>query len=456
MKRVLLFLTIVLLSSATAFGQTSKRELVDKIVAMVGEEYVLLSEIEDQYLSAKEQRSNVPADYRCMLLDNSVVTKILLNQAKLDSILVKDEEVETQLNARFERIMEMMGGKVEQFIAYYGQTPDEMKNQIRDDMKNQLTSDKMRNQLIKEVTVTPNDVKVFFAKIPKDSLPYFNQEVEVSEIVMKPKVNAEERKKALDKITDIRKRIVEGKEDFAALAKKYSQDPGSGREGGDLGTAKRGKFVPEFEAAAYKLEEKEITEPVETDFGFHIIQLLERKGNAVHTRHILIKPDITSYDMASTSNKLDSIRKILVKDSMSFSYAVKTFGDKNVQSYHNDGRITNPASGNNVFDTKELEPDIYFAIDTMKIGGYSKPIEITNAQGERAFKIVRLLSKTTPHKANLALDYNKIMLASLEQKKQEHLVKWLKEKASNTFIQLDNKYSGGCPALSKWKGKVRP
>ena len=450
MKKLLL--VVACMAGLLTGAQGQKKELMDKIVATVGDEYILLSDIEEQYSASKDQKAVLPENYKCTIVDNALVSKLLVNQAKIDSVLVKDEEVEAQLAIRFERIMEAMGGSRDQFEAYYGQSPEEMKKQIREDMQSQLVADKMRNKIIADVSITPKEVKAFFDKIPKDSLPYFNQEVEISEVVYKPKVNILERQKALDKITDLRKRIVDGKEDFAALAKKNSADLGSGAQGGDLGWAKRGKFVAEFEAAAYKLDAKEITQPIETDFGFHIIQLLERRGNTIHARHILIRPEITLEDLNLAKHILDSIRALVIKDSMKFSYAVKAYGDKNQQSFNNDGRLTNPASGNSIFETKDLDPDIYFVVDTMKVGGVSKPIEITGPTGDKLYRLVRLLSKTSPHKANLGQDYSKIQVAALDQKKNEYLIKWLTDHASNTFINIDPIY-GSCASLSKWKGK---
>ena len=253
MKKILLFVALTLSSFAS---QAQTRELMDKVVARVGDEYILLSEVEEQLAAAKEQRANLPANYKCMIVDQILVNKLLVNQAKIDSLYPKEEEVEAQLNSRFERILEYMNGNVDQFVAYYGQSPDAMKAQMRDDMKDQLMSEKMRAKVLSDVSVTPSEVRAFFNAIPKDSLPYFNQEVELAEIILKPKANDVQKRLAREKLQGIRDQIVNGKVPFEDLAKKFSEDPGSGREGGDLGWAKRGKFVPEFEATAYKLKFK--------------------------------------------------------------------------------------------------------------------------------------------------------------------------------------------------------
>lgn len=454
MKKIILCILALLFLQISV--QAQQKELIDKVISTVGDEYILRSDVEEGYAVAKDRAGdNLPPNYRCMVLDQLMTGKLLVNQAKIDSLYPKDEEVETQLTARIEQILGYMGGSREQFISYYSKTPEEVKEEMRDDMRDQLMSEKMRSKILSEVTITPSEVKSFFAKIPKDSLPYFNQEVEIAEIVYKAKANDAEKAKAKAMLEDLRYRILEKKEDFAALAKKYSQDPGSGREGGDLGWAKRGKFVPEFEAEAYKLEENGMSPVFESDFGFHILQLLQRRGNSIHTRHILIKPQVTSYDMEKAKILMDSVRREISRDSLRFSDAVKQFSDKNSQSYHNDGRITNQQSGTNAFETRDLDPQIYFAIDTMKaINSITQPIELATAAGEKGYRLIKLLSRTTPHKADLRLDYNKIQQAALEQKKTTALISWIAEKVQNTFVRIDKIYEG-CPTLDKWKNSKK-
>lgn len=450
MKRYFLLLSVCLVAFNTLMAQAPKRELVDKVVARVGDEYILLSDVEEQYSATKDSRGSVPENFRCLALDQILVGKLLVNQAKIDSLYPKDEEVDQQLNARVDKILDYMGGNVEQFIAYYNITPEVMKAQMRDDMKDQIMGDKMRAKTLEGLATTPAEVKKFFDGIPKDSLPYFNQEVELAEIVRKPKPNETQKTISRERLEKIRDEIVNGKKDFAELAKKFSQDPGSGKEGGDLGWAKRGKFVPEFEAQAFKLDEGQISPVFQTEFGFHLMQLIERRGNAVHARHILIRSELVDEDYVSAKSVLDSVRKEIIKDSLTFSVAVKQFGEKNTQSYHNDGRLANPANGTNTFETRELDPDTYFAIDSMKVGGISAPIEVTTPSGEKYYRCVKLISKTTPHKASLTTDYNKIQAAALDQKKNKSLVNWIERKNQATFVAIDKMYDG-CVNLNKWR-----
>lgn len=430
-------------------------EVIDKVVATVGGELVLLSEVEEQYALMEAQQGVVPEGLRCNIMDQLMANKLLLNQAKLDSIQVSEEEVEAQLDARIERILGFMNNDVTQFEAYYGQTVNQVKEQFREDLRSQILIDRMRGQVMQSVSVTPSEVKKFFNSIPQDSLPYFNSEVEIGEVVYKPMINEEERQKAIGKLEEIRKAIIEEGADFAQLAAKHSDD-GSARAGGDLGWAKRGRYVPEFEAAAFKLEKDEISPVVESEFGFHIIQMLERRGNSIHLRHILIKPEITDADLELARAHLDSVRHLILSDSISFSQAVKLYSDKNVQSFNNDGRMVNPATGNTFFEIGDLEPDIYFTIDTMKVGGISAPFEFRNEVGEIFYRIVMLQSRTAPHRANLKQDYSKIQKAAIEAKKNDFITDWIEQKVDATYIAIDPMYNG-CMVLNKWKRQdIRP
>lgn len=446
--KYILSLACLLLVSASLWAQD--KTILNKIVATVGDEYIMLSDVEEQVALTKDRQGTLPEDFRCQVMDNLLLQKLLVNQAKLDSVEIKDEEVEQQLNARIDQILDYMNGDVSQFEAYYGQGIEQVKSEFREDLKNQLLSERMKAKVLDGITVTPGEIKEFFSQIPKDSLPYFNAEVEIREIVYKPKVNAEERQKALDKINSLRTRIVDGGEDFATLAQKNSDDTGSGRIGGDLGISRRGKFVADFEAAAYKLEKDEVSPVIETEFGFHIIKLIEqRRGNTIHPRHILIKPQITDDDLSLASQKLDSIRREILKDSLSFSLAVKRFSDKNTESYNNDGLLVNAASGNSIFETADLDPDVYFAVEKLKPGEITAPIKFSERDGSTAFRIIQLISRSTPHRANLQQDFSKIQTATIEQKKNGYLLKWIADKVQSTYIQIDPMYRA-CPNLDKW------
>jgi peptidyl-prolyl cis-trans isomerase SurA len=445
MNRVF-FLLVMLFLTVTSFGQ---RQVIDKVVSTVGGELVLLSDVEEQHAMAKEQRGEMPEGARCEILTSIMISKLLLNQAKLDSIEVVEDQVETQLNARIEQILSYMGGKIDQFEAYYGQSIDEVKDRFREDLRDQMLTEQMKNQIMADISVTPSEVKSFFNMIPVDSLPYFNAEVEVGEIVFKPVVNEVEKQKSIDRLTEIRRQIVEEGMEFGELAKKNSDDA-SGQVGGDLGWAKRGNYVPAFEAAAYKLDKDEVSPIVKSEFGYHLIQMLERRGNTIHVRHILIRPEITDNDLDLAQAHLDSIRHLVQSDSITFSQAVKLFSDESVQSYNNDGRMVNPLTGNTFFEIGDLDPDVYFALDTLQLKGISAPFEYSVPPADTYYRIIQLQSKTAPHKANLQQDYSKIKDAAIQSKQSEFINDWVTEKIETTFIAIDGMYDG-CPTLNGWK-----
>jgi peptidyl-prolyl cis-trans isomerase SurA len=448
------FLGIVLALGFSLSMQAQVEEIVlDKVVATIGDQIILLSQVEERYRGLDFK----PEGARCLILDQMLVEKVLLVQAELDSVVVDDSEVDVQLDARIDQIMGMMNYDRGQFIAYYNKTPEEVKESFREDLRNQLIIQRMQSTVMQGLNVTPIEVKAFYAQIPKDSLPYFNSEVEVGEIVLAPKPNAAELTAAENQLEGLRKRIADGKEDFAKLAKQYSMDPGSGRNGGDLGWAKRGSYVTEFEAAAYKLKQNEISPVIKTEYGFHIIQLIERRGNLVNLRHILIKPRITDKDKNLALNELDSIRAMVVVDSLPFSFAVARFSSDAAQSKTNAGLMINPATGTSTFEVADLEPDIYFAIDTMEVNAISAPMLYRNPQnGEELCRIIMLRSQTEPHQANLKQDYSKIQAAAISQKQATYLSDWVDARLAEMYIDIDSDYK--CEVLDKWRtnSRIRP
>ena len=427
----------------------SQSYIVDKVVAKVGSEFVLLSEVEDQYAYSLTQDPTLGEDIKCQILDNLIAQKLIIYQAKLDSVEVSDQEVEAQLDLRFDNILRQMNGDEEFFAEYYGAGVVEMKERYRDDQRQQILAERMQMKLINSVTITPEEVQQFYDRIPQDSLPYLDSEVELGELVLKPTVNDEQKAIARQKLEEIAEKIKSGEESFEAMALKHSMDPGSGARGGDLGFAKRGSYVPEFEAAVFSLKEGELSEIIETEYGFHFIKQLERRGNNVRARHILIKPDLTESDLALARAKLDSIKTLIELDSIEFSVAVKRFGNKKTESYNNNGRIKNRATGNNFFRTEELDPDVYFEIIDLEPGQISKVIQDKDFGGEIQFRILQLQSITKPHKANLQQDYDKISLYPKEGKKAEYFSTWVEEKMQETFIEVDPLYNS-CENLSEY------
>ena len=440
------FLTLLLLLLTL---QLSAQELlIDKVIGRVGTESILISDVENQYNYQLQRYPTGGDELKCEILQSIVAQKLIVHQARLDSIEVAPDQVEASLEIRINQVLRQMNGDEALFEEYYGMTVNEMRDNLRTDLENQMLAEQMQGKILNEVTITPKEVKEFFGLIPTDSIPYLNAEVELAEIVLAPIVNSEERAKALQQIVDIRKRIVEEGEAFEDLAKVYSDDPGSAARGGDLGYAKRGIYVQEFEAAAFGLDDDEISDPVETVHGFHIIKMIDRRGNDIKVKHILVKPNITQDDKDLAKAKLDSLKVELEGGKIEFRAAVKKHSIEDVPSYHNNGMIQNPNTGKPSFETAELPSDIYFAIEDLEVGDITATLEYPLPTGESYYRLIKLESKTRPHKASLETDYTKILNFAKESKKNEYFSKWLEEKLKETFVELDRQYLV-CPELDQ-------
>lgn len=451
MKKCLLRLSLVLLAVLPCtVGFTQDTIILDKIVAKIGGEVIFHSDVEQQMAMMRERKGNPGKAEQCLILESLMAQSMLVHYAKIDSVEVTEDEINAEIDARMDQILAYMNNDRKLFQEVYGQTVSEMREQVKDDMQRKLLGDKMQAEIMKNVDITPSEVLEFYNRIPKDSLPYFNAEVELAELVIFPQINDEERAKALEKINKVKDLLASG-EDFATLARKYSDD-GSARDGGDLGWTQRGSFVPEFEAAAFQLEVNQTSGIIETEFGYHILQLLERRGNSIHTRHILVRPRITDADLAKTRSKLDSIRNLVLQDSMSFPDAVHRFGDKRVQSYSNNGRMINPKTNNTFFETADVDSEIFFSIDTLNVWEITPPIEYRTPLGDYSYKIVQLQGRTSPHKANLKQDYSRIQEAAKESKRNMAFSDWVDKHIPNTYIVIDPEYKD-CPDIDKWQAQ---
>lgn len=443
-----IIITISLITTLIGTITAQQQQLVDKVVARVGSEFITLSDVEEEFQYSKSVEPNLTNDAKCGVMQSAIAQKVLIYQAKLDSVIVTDAEVESQLDLRFSSVLRQMNGDEAFFKEYYGATVREMKDRYRDDQKQKILAERMQYQLIDEVKITPAEVLDFFNQIPTDSLPYLNSEVELAEIIIEPQVNQLEREKALKEIEEVREKLLAG-EDFATLAKAHSDDTESAKRGGDLGFAKRGSYVPEFESAVFGMKLDEISDVVETEYGFHIIQQQERRGNSVKARHILVSPLKTIADEIEAKEMLDSIRTMIIDDSISFENAVKRFSLKDSPSYSNNGKLKNPSTGTNFFETKDLDPDTYFAIESLEVGEVSEIMEIKNFKQEKIYRIVKLQSKTKPHRSNLKEDYDKISYFAKESKKSQYFNSWLDEKVAETYITIDPIFNT-CPNLANW------
>lgn len=437
-----------------AFSVPAQNTLVDRVVAVVGDNIILQSDIESQYQrmasEAQNQGQTLPPDQKCIIFDNLLLDKLFLSQAQLDSITVSQEEIEAELDRRIKYFIQIFTSK-EKLEEWYGKSILELKDDFKDDIEKQLLSDKMKNKAFSSLKVSPAEVKAFFDKIPADSVPFFNSELEIGQVAMFPKVSEQEKEFARKKIEGVRKEIVEGA-DFSVKAIQYSEDPGSYLDGGNLGVVERGEMVPEFEAVIFKLKEGELSEVFESPFGFHLAIVDEKRGNKLKVRHILIKPKITNKDLNIVSDRMDSVLHQLRVDSLSWRDAVSKFSDDDASKAAG-GLLTNAKTGNTFFEKPDIDGTLILSLDQMKVGDYSEvlPYSAIDKTGEtkKGFRIIWLKSETKPHKANLEQDYSKIQSAAKAEKQQKALENWLKLHKGKNFVRIDDAMRN-CPQVDKW------
>ncbi len=446
----LLIITVVGLFAlgGSSFAQ-EQRILVDGVAGIVGDNVILHSDVELQYQQALLERAELPEEFKCALFDQMLSQKLLIVQAAIDSIVVSEEEIEDELNKRVRYFVSMIGSE-ERLEDYYGKSIIQIKDEFKRDIEEQLLANRMRQEVLSNVKVTPSEVREFFNSIPEDSLPYFNAEVEVGQIVINPSVSPELKEYARQTLEGIRKRVEDG-EDFCLMVQLYSEDPGSANDCGNLGFIRRGEMVPEFEGAAFRLEVNEVSDIVETQFGFHIIQCLEKKGDRVKARHILVRPKTTSADLANAKTRLDSIRALIITGQMTFGEAAGKFSEDE-GSKNQGGMLVNPATGNTYFEIDQLEKEDYFAIEKLSPGEVSEPQLFQTPQGLQSYRIMFLKSETAAHKASLKEDYSRIKAAATQQKEEEMLNKWMEDKAGEAYVFISDDYNG-CSLIKKWTGK---
>jgi peptidyl-prolyl cis-trans isomerase SurA len=362
----------------------------------------------------------------------------LLAKAEIDSVVVEESQIDAQLDSRLSMMVNQIGS-VEKIEEYYGKSLDEFKVEIRDDIKDQMVMSAMQRSITNDIQVTPSEVKKFFKNIPRDSLPFYSTQVQVGQIVKDPVMSREMKNNVKARLNGLRERILDG-EDFEKVAKLYSQEPAAKSTGGNLGFFKRGELAPEYEATALRLKNGEISKPIETDFGFHIIQLIDRRGNEYNTRHILIKPSFTKSDIEVASNFLDSIRTLILNDSITFEKAAKELSDDQTTS-SSGGYFLDPESGSASISVEELDPNIFFTIDTMKLGKITVPLKFSKQDGSDAIRIIYYKNRLKPHQATLDLDYQRIKQAALNKKNSEILASWFLEAKEEVYITIDEKYN---------------
>ena len=435
MKQPLILFLSLLFIASPLYPQQSE-VLIDEVVAVVGNRIILESDLETQVLQFQAQGATLGKQtLKCQVLEDLLVQKLFVNQAEVDSIEITDNQVESALDQRVRYFISQFGSQ-EKMETFYGKSVLEIKNEFRDVIKEQLMAEEVQQEIIENAKVTPSEVRSFFLSIPSDSIPLIPAEYEVGQIVRKPPVSTEELNAVRERLRQYRERIIAG-ERFQTFAALYSEDPGSASRGGELGFYNRGELFPEFEAVAFRLEKGEVSDVVKTKTGFHIIQLIERRGEMVNVRHILLRPKPSPVELEEARNFLDSIAREVRAGNLSFEDAIKHSDDPGKM---HGGLMISPYSGTPRHEAEHLEPNVFFVVDKMAVGEISSAVPFLDEEGNSAFRLLYLKVRTTPHRANLNEDYDRIKNWALENKQRNAILDWIREKNKATYINIVGRY----------------
>lgn len=420
--------------------------VIDKVIAVVGNKIIKLSDIETQYLQMSNLNQVDEKQMKCQILEEMIFQKLMVTQAELDSVVVSDGQVDDELERRIRYFVDQIGS-VEKLELFYKKNITEIKEEMRDLIKEMMLSRTMQNKITENVKVTPAEVRNFFQKIPEDSIPLIDEELEFGNIVKQPPISDGEIMRVKDKLNGMRDRIAKG-DLFSTIAALYSDDLLTAKKGGELGFAERGHLkYPEFEAYAYSLKPNEVSPVIKSKQGYHIIQLIERRGEMINLRHILAKPKIDNADLFKAKIFLDSIANLINTGKINFEDAAQKFSDD--PSKINGGIMVNPYSGNTRWQADQIEQNIYFAIEKLKPSQISQPQIIKNEDGTQTYRLFYLKNKIPSHKANLKDDYSIIQEYALMQKQEQALKDWIEKKKSNVYINIMDDYKN-CNFKNKW------
>ena len=416
---------------------------------MIGKSIIMRSDLEKHFIDYKTQFKTIedPDEVYCSILENLIFNKLMVNQAELDSIEVTDEEVDYRLNTRIQYFLQQTGGDVKYIENYFNKSMAEIKKDMREMMYEQALIEQVQSNITSSITVTPSEVNQFAAKIGPDSMPMVETSYQFGEIVKIPPVSDEEIAAVKERLNSYRERILRG-EKIGALARLYSDDPGSASKGGDLGFVERGTLYPEFEAAAFNLKSGEVSQVVKTQAGYHIIQMIERRGESIRVAHILIQPKPSTDEQVKAITYLDSVRQIIIDEKLSLEEAAKRFSEGETKM--NGGMVVNPYNSSLSFDRQTLDDATFTTINKLIPGEYSECVPFVNDDGVMAYRLIYLKEKVSQHKANLVEDYDMIKNAALEQKKYDAMEKWVVEKVKVTNMKISEQYRY-CPFVSKWQ-----
>jgi peptidyl-prolyl cis-trans isomerase SurA len=445
MKSLFIISTALLLSFSSNAQHT-----IDKIVAQVGDNIILLSDIQGQKIQAIQAGVEVTPEMDCQILEELMFQKLLLNQAALDSIIISPQQVDAEMEQRIRVIEGQIGGR-QKLEAFYGKTIGEIKREFRTVIEDQLLSQEMERTITADITITPREVERFYKTIPYDSIPLISSQLSFQQIVHYPEIKPADKQRAYDKLAKIRKGIVESDKNFSTQARLYSDDPGSAQDGGKI-EASRGMMVPQFEAAAFSLEKNGVSEIFETQYGYHIVKLLDRKGDDYTCQHVLIVAEFDPNAITTAALKMDSCYKQIKSGEITWEQGVMLFSNEE-STKENNGTITNPITGDVMWsmeDLNQVDRQIYLLTNAMETNEVSEPTLYENQiDRKEGVRLVRLTKRTAPHRANLKDDYALIKRAAENDKKQDMIAKWTQSKIGNAYIRLDEEFKS-CQFVNNW------
>jgi peptidyl-prolyl cis-trans isomerase SurA len=448
-KNFLLFIATFLIV-VVAFAQPpvtqAKRVIADKIIAVVGDKIVLKSDIDNSISDMQRQGIEVPENGRCLTLEQALGIKALVLQAEKDSLPITDEEIEVDIDNRIRNYVNQFGSK-DELEKVAGKSVYQLKEDFKEGIRDQKLAQAMRNKVVGDIRITPKEVQEHFNKIPTDSLPLYESEVEVGQIVIFPKASRDAEEYAIEQLKEYKQQIESGKKDFCSIAANYTEDPGSKDKCGQYEINRSQKDLDrDWLSKAFSLKEGQISTPFKTRFGYHILQLVSRLGDDAVVRHILRMPQVTKVELKEALEKLDSVRAKLIVGTISFGEAVSKYSNDESSKF-TAGMLQGRDGSFLTID--QLDKDMVVMMKDLKVGQYSQPVEFADPSGKKGIRIVYLKTKTEPHRENMKDDYSRISQRALEEKKNEALESWFNKKIPTYYIMIDEEFKS-CPEMKKW------
>jgi len=445
-KRNLSLFAVLLFSSALL--AQPKKVVADKIAAVVGDRIILQSDIKNSVADMVRRGETLPPNAECMIMEQAVVSKVMMLQAEKDSLPVTDEDVEADLDNRIRSYINQFGTQ-EAVEEIAGKTIYQIKDDARESVKEQKLAAAMQRKIVENVRITPVEVKAWFDKIPKDSLPFYESELEIGQIVLYPKASRDLEQYIVGEMNNYRRQIELKLTTFEQIAKRVSEDPGSKDRGGQYQLNRTEKtWDPVFLSTAFRLKEGEISSPVKSKFGFHIIQMVQRNGDDAIVRHILRIPPVTAEEIDQAKRKLDTVRSQVIAGTMNFNEAATKYSDEESAKYT--GAYLTNRDGSTFVTIDQLDKEMVGVLSKLSPGDFSMPVAFENEQGKKGVRIIHLKSRSAPHRMNLKDDYSKIAQFALEEKKSKVMEKWIQNKLTTYYVNIDSATAEECPQLKKY------